>query len=141
VRAEVTALSDWRQETVGTWTTTLDDCPPGAPTRSGRGSTECPETYGLYQIMWHWVPDTWPMVRDDTAFHVDLALGLRRVCFEGWATYLAENAPAGTPYVAGDAWGCGGADFSGNWYDRAAQTHITAIKQLVNEHPWTLADF
>jgi autotransporter family porin len=141
VRAEVTRISDWRQDTVGDWTSTATDCPPEAPTRTGRSTTECPESYGLYQLMWHYYRDSWPMLRDDTAFHVDFALGLRRVCFEGWASYLAEHAPADKPYVSGDALGCGGADFSGTWYDTDARDYVSDIKQLMSDRPWSLPGF
>ncbi len=107
VRGEAFQLSDWRQDNIGTWTSDLDDCPSDAPTRSGRGSTECPETYGLYQIMWHWYPDSWPMIRDATAFHVDFALGLRRVASRGGRptsrTMLPRTHPTspGMPGAAG----------------------------------------
>jgi hypothetical protein len=141
VRAEVTELSGWDQTMTGTWTTHAEDCPADAQTRSGRSSLECAQTYGLYQVMWRYTADAWPMSRDDSAFHVDFALGLRRVCFEGWATYLAERAPDDEPYGAGDAWGCGGADYSGNWYDASARAYVERVQKLATARPWTEPGF
>jgi hypothetical protein len=141
VRAEVTELSAWYQDAIGEWTTNQNECPAGAATRQGSAGVECAQDYGLYQIMWKYTSDAWPMFREDTAFHVDFALGLRRVCFEGWATYLAHNAPRDKLYAAGDAWGCGGADHSGNWYNSAAQEYIKRIQTHAATRPWTAAGF
>jgi hypothetical protein len=140
VRASAQQASDWRQTKISTWTTNTAVCPSGAATRAAAGGTECAQVYGIFQLMWQFSKSAWPMSRDSTPFNVDYALGTRRACFEGMLPWL-NSAPAGQPYLAGDEFGCLGADYSGAWYDRAGSDYITAVRTKLDAKSWTQPGF
>jgi hypothetical protein len=141
VRAYAQQASNWRQTLISNWTTNTANCPQGGAMRVLDGGTECAEVYGIFQIMWQFTKSAWPMSRDSTAFNVDYSLGTRRACFEGMLPWLKNNAPAGQPYGPGDEFGCLGADYSGNWYDKFANDYITAVKAKLDMKSWTHPDF
>jgi autotransporter family porin len=74
-------------------------------------------------------PGTWPDAWNSTAFNVDYALAIRRLCFEGKETWL------GNGYVAGDNWGCVGRWFSGDWYVNS-QNYINIVEGHMQNKPW-----
>jgi len=140
VRAFAVQASNWRQDEWRSWSASATDCPPNAETRNAFGATECASIYGILQISWRYHKTTWPMIHDSTAFNVDYALGYVRSCFEKLSTWL-ENSPVGKAYVAGDEWGCVGAFYSGNWYDKDGSLYMKGVKDKLAAKPWTRADF
>jgi hypothetical protein len=130
VRAQAVVESTWRQAHLG-------DC---------RGTTQ-PETkgcasMGLMQIKGANIPathpGTWPAGMTSTAFNVDYALAVRRLCYEGKETWLRQRNGS---YAAGDLWGCIGRWFSGNWHDAAAERYISELRATLNARPWLAASF
>jgi autotransporter family porin len=138
VRAEAVVESTWRQSQLGDYTTDQAYCPPGM----WNGSS-CYQSYGLLQIKWYYFQSTWPMARDDTAFNVEFVYGILRSCYEGWTTYLSQNAPiAGyASYQAGDIWGCVGRWFSGRWYTQDAVDYIAKVKSAFDTKTWLKQGF
>jgi hypothetical protein len=141
VRAEAVESSNWTQGFHSDWTSTVADCPPDPATQQAANGTECAMTYGILQISWRFYKSAWPLIRDSTAFHLDYAFGLRRVCFEGLDASQANRADNGIPYGANDEWGCLGAYFSGRWYDAGANTYIARVQGQLAGRAWTRADF
>ncbi len=131
VRATAVSESTWRQPHTGDHTNNAGECPPGyrAP---------CPLSFGLLQVKWTAHPETFPWSRDSTAFNVDYALLVRRVCFEGWTDWLYDWAKG---YQAGDEWGCVGFWYSGGWMDEGARNYITGVKAHLQRKPWLEARF
>ncbi len=70
------------------------------------------ESFGLLQVRNTTFPDAFPAAQKSTAFNADITFAYWRMCFEGYIDYLAQ----GTNYAAGDAWGCVGKWYTGNWY-------------------------
>jgi len=138
VRAQAVVESNWQQSQRGDWTTTRQSCPPGTWTGSG-----CYESYGILQIKYQFSKSAWPMSRDDTAFNAEYAVGLIRVCYEGWMTYLHDTSrlPGYAPYHAGDLWGCVGRWYSGAWYDPGAVDYIGKVQAIYDRKPWRSASF
>lgn len=130
VRAQAVAESTWRQAHLG-------DC----------GRTTQPETkgcasMGLMQIKGANIPathpGTWPAGMTSTAFNVDYALAVRRLCYDGKETWLRQRNGS---YAAGDLWGCIGRWFSGDWHDAAAERYISEVRATLNARPWQSASF
>lgn len=138
VRAQAVIESNWRQGQRGDWTTSQQNCPPGAWTGSG-----CYESYGILQIKYQFFRSAWPMSRDDTAFNAEYVYGIVRTCYEGWTTYLNDSShlPGYSPYRAGDLWGCLGRWYSGGWYDSGAVSYIDKVKAVYDKQPWRSAGF
>jgi autotransporter family porin len=141
LRAEAVVSSNWTQGRTTDFTTNTSLCPPDAATRATDGGVECAQTYGIFQIVWQYHKQAWPMFRDSTPGHLDYIFGLRRVCFEGWDMGQAARAPAGIPYGPNDEWGCVGAHFSGEWYDKGANVYISAVQGQIAERAWTKPGF
>ncbi|HET6283385.1 MAG TPA: hypothetical protein VFH73_20675 [Polyangia bacterium] len=140
VRAFAVQSSNWRQDEWRSWSGNAMDCPANAETRNAFGATECAAIYGILQISWHYHKTTWPMIHDSTAFNVDYALGYVRTCFEKQSTWL-DNSPIGKAYVAGDEWGCVGAFYSGNWYDKDGSLYMKGVRDKLAAKTWTRFDF
>jgi hypothetical protein len=140
VRAFAVQASNWRQDEWRSWSSNATDCPVNAETRMAFGATECAAIYGILQISWLYHKTTWPMIHDSTAFNVDYALGYMRTCFEKLSTWL-DNSPVGKPYVAGDEWGCVGAFYSGNWYDKGGSVYMQGVQDKLAAKTWTRFDF
>ena len=73
--------------------------------------------------------------KTSSAFNMDVALAARRNCFEGNDTWL------GSPYAAGDLWGCVGMWFSGRWHDAPAEQYIADVKSYLSQRIWTTSGF
>ena len=133
VRSVALIESDWNQNTQGDSTSAQRYCPPD--TWDGKG---CYQSYGLLQVKYRYFGGTWPLSRDDTAFNVEYALGFIRTCFEGWTTYLQNQAPLpGYPtYQAGDLWGCVGSWYSGSWYSQSSVNYIQRVKTALANQDW-----
>ncbi len=133
IRAEAVVESDWHQNYRGDWTTDQSLCPP--ETWNGTG---CFQSYGLMQTKYIFNQKAWPMSRDETAFSLEYAYGLIRVCYEGWTDFLRLRTPMpGYPvYRAGDLWGCIGMWYSGGWYDLDAIKYINAVKAVLQNKEW-----
>ena len=101
-------------------------------------SVPCPQSFGLLQVKATSEPGTFPWSRDSTAFNLDFAMMVWRVCYEGSTTWLAQHPGGSTPYAKGDAWGCVGFWYSGNWYghDGGASTYIETVKGFRSSKPW-----
>lgn len=133
VRAVAVAESDWDQATVGDLTGDPSLCATGYP-------TPCPQSFGLLQVKWTAHPGTFPWSRDSTAFNVDYALMWRRVCYEGWMSWVNDEQP-GAGYEAGDEWGCVGLWYSGSWKDAAALSYVREVRHDLSSRPWLTAAF
>jgi autotransporter family porin len=130
IRAQAVVESTWRQSQLG-------DC----------GVTTQPETkgcasVGLLQVKGADIPathpGTWPAGLTSTAFNVDYALAVRRLCYEGKETWMRDfNAS----YAAGDLWGCIGRWYSGRWHDADAERYITLVRSTLNARPWLSPTF
>lgn len=132
-RAQAAKESSWHQDYRGDYRQDSSLCPPGTWDGSG-----CYQSYGLLQIKYHWVPFTWPMSRNDTAFNADYAYAWWRNCYEGHVRFLHD---LGGGYGPGDLWGCVGFWYSGRWYDSGAQTYIGLVQNNYNTKPWLQSGF
>jgi hypothetical protein len=127
VKAQAVVESGWDQSWLG-------DC--------NRGPTQ-PETHGCASVGILQVkgadippsyPGTWPAIWTSTAFNVDFAMGVRRLCFDGKETWLHDQNPT---YAAGDLWGCIGHYYSGGWYDQGALQYIPKVQAALTAKTWT----
>jgi len=126
VRAQAVQESWWRQSQLG-------DCQGGSvPQTNG-----C-QTVGILQVKGANLPPThpgtWPYAYQSTAFNADYTLAVWRACFEGKETWL------GNGYSAGDAWGCIGRWFSGDWYGNS-QNYINSVKSHLANKTWAQSGF
>ncbi|MGI9597453.1 MAG: hypothetical protein ACR2QK_14915, partial [Acidimicrobiales bacterium] len=133
IRAQVYAESSWF---AGQW----GDCGQGARPETG-GEGGC-ASVGPLQVKAAGMPRTdhpglWPIVANSTAMNIDYALAIKRLCYEGLESWLADTADSGVPYRAGDEWGCVGRWFSGDWHDAGALRYVEAVKSLLSERKWT----
>jgi hypothetical protein len=131
VRAQAAVESSWRQPRLSDWTDDPGGCAPGHGLGADGRAGQCPESFGILQVRYQYYSGAFPSAITSTAFNVDAAYAVWRACFEGYETWLGETAPAGHPYQAGDAWGCIGRWFSGQWYDSAAVDYITSVRAYV----------
>lgn len=127
VRAVAVAESTWYQSALGDYTSDPAKCQVGY-------TIPCPESFGLQQVKATSHRGTFPQSRDSTAFNVDYTLMTRRVCYEGWVTWLYDIGSAS--YQAGDEWGCVGLHYSGRWYDAGANNYIATVKNHFTSKPW-----
>ena len=72
----------------------------------------------------------YPWVQESTAVNADAEMAYLRSCYDGDVTYL------GNGYHAGDAWGCIGSWFSGQWYDSGATGYISDVKGFLSSQTW-----
>ena len=72
----------------------------------------------------------YPWVQESTAVNADAQMAYLRSCYDGDVTYL------GNGYHAGDAWGCIGSWFSGQWYDSGATGYISDVKGFLGSQTW-----
>jgi hypothetical protein len=130
IRAQAVTESTWRQSHLG-------DCG-----RITQPETKGCASVGLMQIKGANIPathpGTWPAALTSTAFNVDYALAVRRLCFEGKETWMRK---ASATYAAGDVWGCIGRWYSGSWRDAAAERYITEVRATLNARPWLSPTF
>ena len=131
VRAQADVESGWRQTRVGDWSDDFVHCVPGhGPGKDGLDG-QCPESFGILQVRYQYYAGAFPAAIASTAFNVDAAYAVWRACYEGYETWLAETAPPDHPYRAGDAWGCIGRWYSGQWYDSSAEEYISAVRDVL----------
>jgi hypothetical protein len=137
VRAQAALESWWHQSTVGDWGTDAAACATGYPIGvdpSGHPG-QCPQSVGLLQVRYPYWTNGFPQVESSTAYNVDYAYAAWRACFEGDDTWL------GGSYGAGDAWGCVGLWYSGNWHSSAADGYIGRVQSYVNQRIWQTPQF
>ena len=130
VRAQAVIESYWRQSQLG-------DC--GAKTQP---ETRGCASVGLLQVKGADIPathpGTWPAALTSTAFNVDYALAVRRLCYDGRELWLREfNAS----YAAGDLWGCIGRWYSGRWHDAGAEQYIQRVRATLSARTWAAPGF
>jgi hypothetical protein len=133
VRAVAVSESSWDQATVGDVTEAASLCPVGY-------QAPCPQSFGLLQVKWTAHAGTFPWSRDSTAFNVDYSLMWRRVCYEGWMTWVSDGQP-NRGYAAGDEWGCVGLWYSGSWMDDAARSYIQDVRSNLAARLWLRPGF
>ena len=124
-RARAVTESSWSMNTAGDVTEDATDChflglePP------------CPRSYGLLQVKGTVHVGTYPASARATAFGVDYAMAWLRGCYEGEFTWLDDQG-----YEAGDEWGCVGAWFSGDWWDRDAADYVDEVRGHLENRTW-----
>jgi len=130
VRAQAVTESYWRQSL-------LSDCGVTAqPQANGCASMGIMSVKGADIPATH--PGTWPAAYQSTAFNVDYALAVRRLCFDGKETWQKQF---NSTYGAGDVWGCIGRWFSGRWHDASADTYITRVRSTMTARTWLSSGF
>ena len=72
----------------------------------------------------------YPWTQDSTALDADAQMAYLRACYDGNTPWL------GIGYHAGDAWGCIGSWFSGNWLSAAADAYIAKVQAVLASHTW-----
>ena len=72
----------------------------------------------------------YPWVQESTAFDADMQMAYLRACYDGDTPWL------GNGYQAGDAWGCIGSWYSGDWHSAAANGYISRVQADVNSQAW-----
>lgn len=98
----------------------------------------CPQSFGIMQVKATTEIGTFPWSRDSTAFNADYALMVWRVCFNGWTTWLSQYPASSRRYVPGDAWGCVGFWYSGDWYgdNGGAERYIETVMNYDAKKAW-----
>jgi hypothetical protein len=122
IRADAVVESNWNQNAQGAVQTDSSKCVDGM-------KAPCALAFGIIQVRADFHPNTYPYTAQSTAFDVDYALALQRACFDGHL-YLGAK-------TKGDAWGCVGAYYSGQWLDSGAQSYIAKVQAQYNAKPWT----
>jgi autotransporter family porin len=131
VRAQAVMESSWRQTMKGDWSTNAADCAPAhGPGVDGRPG-QCPESWGILQVRYQFFSGAFPDAVASTPFNGDTAYAVWRACFEGYETWLRDTAPRGRPYRPGDAWGCVGRWYSGEWHTAPASRYISCVRGIV----------
>ena len=132
VRAVAVQESSWDQAVGGDVTNDQARCQVGY-------TAPCPESFGLLQVKARFHPGTFPWSRDSTAFNLDYALMNRRICYEGWVTYLYRDPRGG--YGPGNEWGCVGSHWSGHWMDEGALRYIDRVRAKLDARSWLQPGF
>jgi len=97
----------------------------------------CATSYGILQTKWYFHPpgfasdspqSSYPWIRNATAFQVDYFGAMMRGCYDGLSTYLGNTR--------GNAWGCIGSWFSGDWLSPDANAYISRIQNNFNNKVW-----
>jgi len=132
VRAQATAESSHEQTAKGDWTQEARACAPGHGLGVDGRPGWCPESWGVMQVRYQYFSGAFPSAITSTSFNADAAYAVWRTCYEGYELWLSDTAPADHPYRAGDAWGCVGRWYSGNWYSQDARDYIACVQAHVN---------
>jgi hypothetical protein len=138
VFAQAAVESWWKQNTLGGWSTDASTCPPGYKLGKDGKPGQCPHTYGILQNTYG--PGGWPAIARSTAMNADAAYAIWRACYDGYETWL-NTMPRGTQYHKGDAWGCVGAWFAGQWRNPPALGYIAQVKEYLREKIWLKPNF
>jgi autotransporter family porin len=72
----------------------------------------------------------YPWVQQSTALDADAQMAYLRACYDGDTPWL------GNGYTAGDAWGCIGSWYSGDWHSAAANGYISRVQAALNSQAW-----
>lgn len=136
IRAQVYTESSWFAGRLG-------DCGDG-PTLARTGGDDGCDSNGLLQVRGSDILSTgfathrgtFPMAWDSSAFNLDYALAVERICFEGQEVWLADAAAPGTSYAAGDLYGCLGRWYSGEWRVPGAINYINNVKKNLVNRSW-----
>ena len=123
LRAVAVQESDWRQSTVSDSSRNRKDCVSGA-------RPPCPTSFGIMQLKHIFLPGSYPLSQQSTAFNVDYYGARIRSCYEGWVTYLRHG------YGSGDIWGCVGWHWSGDWKDAGSERYIQRVRRYLDDKPW-----
>jgi autotransporter family porin len=138
VFAQAAVESWWQQGTLGGWTTDRAHCPPGDKLGEHGKPGECPVTWGILQNTYR--PGGWPAIARSTAMNADAAYATWRSCYDGYETWL-NSMPRGSQYHKGDAWGCVGRWFAGQWRNPPALGYIAQVKKYLREKIWLKPNF
>jgi hypothetical protein len=71
-----------------------------------------------------------PWVQQSTALDADAQMAYLRACYDGDTPWL------GNGYQAGNAWGCIGSWFSGQWLSPAADGYISRVQAVLSSKGW-----
>jgi autotransporter family porin len=123
MRAVAVQESHWRQSTVSDKSDNAHDCVDGA-------RPPCPTSFGIMQLKHTYLPGSYPLSQQSTAFNVDYYGARTRACYEGWVTYL------GNGYGPGDIWGCVGWHWSGRWKDPGSLRYVQRVRRYLDTKPW-----
>jgi autotransporter family porin len=126
VRAQAALESWWRQTNLGNWTSDASRCAPGHGLGADGVAGQCPGSWGVLQVNYHYYSSGWPGISNSTAFNLDTAYAVWRACFEGYEWWLNDVTHVGV-YGAGDLWGCVGRWNTGKWHIPAAETYISDV--------------
>ncbi len=134
-RAQAAKESWWDMSAGGDRTSDQSECHPDLRTGAGQ---DCPESIGLLQVRWLYHKEAFENSNAilSTAYNVDYAFAVWRDCFEGNLSWLRPDG-----YTAGDADGCLGAWFSGQWYPPDAVVYISAVHDLRSQRIWEQSNF
>jgi hypothetical protein len=72
----------------------------------------------------------YPWTQQSTALDADAQMAYLRACYDGDTPWF------GNGYRAGDAWGCIGSWFSGNWHSAAANGYISRVQAALSTQAW-----
>jgi len=72
----------------------------------------------------------YPWVGQSTALDADAQMAYLRACYDGDTSYF------GNGYQAGDAWGCIGSWFSGDWLSGEADGYIGRVQAVLSSQGW-----
>lgn len=123
LKAVAVQESDWRQSTVSDYARDPRDCVNG-------DTPPCPTSFGIMQLKHIYLPGSYPLSQESTAFNVDYYGARIRACYEGWVTYLNGD------YGPGDIWHCVGWHWSGHWKDAGAERYIKRVRRYLDSKPW-----
>jgi hypothetical protein len=71
-----------------------------------------------------------PWTEQSTALDADAQMAYLRACYDGDTPWL------GNGYQAGDAWGCIGSWFTGDWRSAAADGYISRVQAALSTQAW-----
>ena len=141
VKAQVAVQSGWRADLLGDWGSgDPSRCAPGhEPGADGREGS-CPESFGLMQVRFPYHQIAFPGALTSSALGVDYAFAKWRDCYVGSMPWL-DTLQHGSPYASGDAWGCVGVWYSGQWHTPAANDYIARVRAALGARMWASPEF
>jgi hypothetical protein len=74
-----------------------------------------------------------PWTGQSTALDADAQMAYLRACYDGDTSWL------GNGYQAGDAWGCIGSWFSGQWLGAGSEGYISRVQAVLSAQAWPKA--
>jgi autotransporter family porin len=140
VLAQAAIESRWQQNTVGDWTGDASRCAPDHGPGVDGMPGQCPESFGVLQARYPNAKAAWPGIANSTAMNADVTYGMWRVCFEGYEGWL-NTLGRGRDYAAGDAWGCVGRSFSGQWHVPAGDEYVRRVRGFLDQRIWETRGF